>query len=100
LAGILMNLAADEARHAASFFAYAKRHLERSSERAAEVRDALKVLYVWFDDNANTRHPVNEFYARGDGPRFDEIVPRDRIIALIGALVDLPLTTMTDVLGA
>ena len=103
LAGLLRNLAADEARHGASFYAYAKRHLERArdpGEREAHVRDALKVLYVWFEDNANTRHPVNEFYARGDGLPFEEVVPRDRIIALIGTLLDLPLATMTDVLGA
>lgn len=100
LAGILENLAADEARHAASFYAYAKRHLERSTEREADARDALKVLYVWFEDNANTRHPVNEFYARRDGLPFEEVVPRERIIALIGSLLDLPLATMTDVLGA
>jgi DNA-directed RNA polymerase specialized sigma24 family protein len=99
LAGILRNLAGDEARHAASFYAFAKRHLERSEDREADVRDALKVLYLWFEDNSTIRHPVNEFYARADAA-IDRIAPRERIIALVGTLVGLPLEHIADVLGA
>ncbi|MDB4959232.1 MAG: hypothetical protein JWO36_6801 [Myxococcales bacterium] len=103
LAMIVRNLAADEARHAASFYTYARRHLERSSDPDADRRDALKVLYVWFADNEQVRHPVNEFYARNAAIMteldIDPRVPRDRIIQLIGTLLDLPLTADTDLLA-
>ena len=112
LAGIARHLAADEARHAASFYAYARRHLERAErpERDGDRRDAIKVLYLWFSDNERVAHPVNEFYGRhetddavGDAanrPDFEATAPRDRIIRLIGTLVDLPLTGDTDLLAA
>jgi hypothetical protein len=104
LAGIARDLHADEARHAASFYAYARRHLERSRTRDADRRDALKVLYVWFQDNARVAHPVNELYARNEasaqGPDFAATAPRERIIRLIGTLVELPLTGETDLLAA
>lgn len=110
LAGIGRNLAADEARHAASFYAYAQRHLERSRDRTADRRDAVKVLYLWFADNERVAHPVNEFYGRhgdGDGvgdaanrPDFAATAPRERIIQLIGTLVELPLTGASDLLAA
>lgn len=109
LAGIGRLLAADEARHAASFYAYARRLLERSRDPAADRRDAVKVLYLWFADNERVAHPVNEFYGRhgagdtgepGNQPDFAAVVPRERIIRLIGTLVDLPLTGETDLLAA
>jgi hypothetical protein len=110
LAGIARNLAADEARHAASFYAYAQRHLERSADRDADRRDAVKVLYLWFSDNERVAHPVNEFYGRHDGgdgvgdaanrPDFAATAPRERIIRLIGTLVELPLTGESDLLAA
>jgi hypothetical protein len=110
LAGIGRLLAADEARHAASFYAYARRHLERSRDPDADRRDAVKVLYLWFADNERVAHPVNEFYGRHGGqdgvgdrenrPDFAVTAPRDRIIRLIGTLVDLPLTGETDLLAA
>jgi hypothetical protein len=100
LASIARHLAADEARHAASFYAYARRHLDRSTDREADRRDALKVLYVWFKDNEQVRHPVNEFRARNaeamTALSFDPGVPRGRIIELIGTLVGLPLAADTD----
>ncbi|HKE15333.1 MAG TPA: hypothetical protein VKB80_10730, partial [Kofleriaceae bacterium] len=64
LAIIARLLSADEARHAASFYAYARRHLERSRDPEADRRDALKVLYLWFQGNDRVSHPVNEFYGR------------------------------------
>jgi ferredoxin len=110
LAGIGRSLAADEARHAASFYAYARRHLERSRDRDADRRDAVKVLYLWFQDNERVAHPVNEFYGRNEAsagvgedvnrPEFEAVAPRERIIRLIGTLVDLPLTGETDLLTA
>lgn len=109
LAGIGRRLASDEARHAASFYAYARRHLERSRDPESDRRDALKVLYLWFQDNQHVRHPVNEFYGRSERRpevaatmadlQFDRAAPRDRIFAVIGALIDRPLDGEADVLA-
>jgi hypothetical protein len=102
-ASIAQKLAADEARHAASFYAYARRHLERSTDRDADRRDALKVLYLWFQDSDQVRHPVNEFYARNRAViselAFVPTIPRARITQLIGALLDMPLSIETDLLA-
>ncbi len=67
LAGIARHLATDEARHAKSFLAYARRWLERSRDPDSDRMDALKVLYVWFQDNERVKHPVSEFQARSTG---------------------------------
>jgi hypothetical protein len=106
---IARNLAADEARHAASFYCYARRHLERSPDPDADRRDALKVLYLWFQDNQHVRHPVNEFFGRNDGAAdvaqaihelgFDLDTPRDRIFRLVGTLVGIPLDGSSDLLA-
>jgi hypothetical protein len=99
LADIARKLAADEARHAASFYAYAARHLERTRDLDGDRRDVLKVLYLWFQD-PDIRHPVGEFYARNAGPmsemRFDLRVPRERIVELIGTLIGIPLRGDSD----
>jgi ferritin len=109
LAGIAKNLAADEARHAASFYAYAQRQLERSADRDNDRRDAIKVLYLWFSDNDRVSHPVNEFYSRNEGRAdvadtmrglaFDRTAPRARVIELIGTLVGVPLDETSDLLA-
>lgn len=101
LESIAKNLAADEARHAASFYAYSERYLERSCDRDADRRDALKVVYLWFRDHAEVRHPVSEFFARTGEMRSAASVnvpdPRARVLAVIGALIGVPLSSMSDV---
>ena len=103
LASIAQKLSADESRHAASFYAYARRYLERSKERDADRRDAVKVLYLWFQEHANVRHPVSEFLARTDEARarlaLDIGDVRARAFAVVGALVDLPLSEDSDLLA-
>jgi hypothetical protein len=101
LAEITAKLAADEARHAASFYAYARRHLERASDPIADRRDALKVLFVWLHDNDQVRHPVNAMIGRSTehGAALQQSMPRARILDLIGTLVDLPLDETTDLLA-
>lgn len=101
LADIADKLAADEARHAASFYVYAQRYLSRSQDPIADRRDALKVLYVWLQDNGSVRHPVNEVRARAtdDTLPIHDSMPRERIVQLVGALVDLPLNGETDLLA-
>jgi hypothetical protein len=106
---IARHLAGDEARHAASFYAYARRHLERSAEPAADRRDALKVLYLWFSGSALVSHPVNEFYSRNEqraavGETMEQMgfnlaTPRDRIFRLIGTLLDLELDGSVDLVA-
>jgi len=103
LAAIARGLAADEARHAASFYAYAHRYLETSEDRERDRRDAIKVLYLWLEDGASVHHPVNEFYARnGDAMTelaFEPTLPRERITRLIGNLLGLPLTGESSLLA-
>jgi hypothetical protein len=106
---IARHLAGDEARHAASFYAYARRHLERSAQPAADRRDALKVLYLWFSGSALVSHPVNEFYGRNEqraavGETMEQLgfnlaTPRDRIFRLIGTLLDLELDGSVDLVA-
>lgn len=96
LAAIAKNLAGDEARHAATFYAYAQRYLARSRDADADRRDALKVLYLWFQDTV--RHPVSEFISRigGAPPGLDPDELRGRVTSVIGALVGVPLDGETD----
>jgi hypothetical protein len=98
LARIAACLAADEARHCASFYAYAHRHLARARDPDRERRDALKVLFMWFQNNELVGHPVSELFQRYRVP-FDITTVRDRVSRLIGLLVGVELTGSTD-LGA
>jgi hypothetical protein len=100
LSAIATHLSADEARHAASFYAFARRHLERSGDAVGDRRDALKVVYAWFHDNGHVRHPVNEFRVRNVGsPEEPSVIPTDRITELIGTLIGEELATTSDVLA-
>jgi hypothetical protein len=108
LASIARRLAGDEARHAASFFAYAGRHLARSRTPDDDRRDALKILYLWLNGDGAVRHPVNEFYGRsGQRPDVQATlaalgfpgIPRARITRVVGALIGVPLEEQGDVLA-
>lgn len=94
LARIMRYLAADEARHAASFFVYARRFLDRSADRAHDVRDALKVLYLWLD-GGGVKHPVNVHVTAHEQT---QTIPRERLLLLFGELLELPLTESRDIL--
>ncbi len=108
LAGIALNLSNDEARHASSFYAYAKIHLARSQNPERDRRDALKVLYLWFQDNDRVKHPVNEFLGRQAASSADGSYLRHaqqvfgavklRACKRIGKLVGLAIATPEDVL--
>lgn len=56
---IATHLAGDEARHAMGFYAYARRAFERSGGVDQNRLEALKVLHMWLNNNANVQHPVN-----------------------------------------
>lgn len=108
LAKIALNLSNDEARHASSFYSYAKLHLARSPSPDRDRRDALKVLYLWFQENDRVKHPVNEFlnrqiavsrdgaYRRHVGEVFDSV--KARACRRIGKLVGVPISSPEDVL--
>lgn len=102
LASIAQNLAADEARHGASFYAFARRHLERSRDADADRRDALKIAYAWFHDNSHVRHPVNEHRVRSGSELTAKttVIPRDRIVETIGTLLGQHLSTTSDLAAA
>jgi len=101
LARIAAWLAADEARHGATFFRYARRQLERSTDVEAEKLVALKVLYFWLFERSEVQHPVNLF---GDTAHRDPLLasamdsmgldtPRleRRLCGVVGELIELPL---------
>src|SRR5262249_23313608 len=92
------NLAADEARHAASFYAFARKHLERSRDPELDRRDGLKIAYAWFHDNSHVRHPVNEHRVRNGSEltATTTVIPRDRIVQTIGTLLGYELNTTAD----
>ena len=71
---IAKNLAADEARHASSFYLYAKKRLMQSDNPQQERFEALKMLYFWLVSNQNVKHPVALFANKiATGPEFEEL---------------------------
>lgn len=67
LAQLARNIAGDEARHAMSFFVYAKRALEQADNKDAKRVEALKVLHMWLSHNSAVQHPVNTVGLRTSG---------------------------------
>ncbi len=108
---ICMNVGGDEARHAASFYSYAKKRLRRSEDPNKEVLDALKVLDFWITPELNRRvgHPVNLLANRCKAsPLVQEAVPFEAIQASVDSaykracrvfetLLGLELRTVKDV---
>lgn len=64
LQAICRRIATDEARHAASFFRYARRRLEGSADLDRDRLDAVKVLHFWLNESQSVTHPVNQAMAR------------------------------------
>ena len=58
---ITKNLAADEARHASSFYLYAKKRMMQSENPQFDRFEALKVLYFWLVNSQNVKHPFTLF---------------------------------------
>jgi len=108
---IIMNVAGDEARHAAHFYRYAKRRLERSENPTQEKVDALKVLLFWTTPGLNQRvgHPVNMLVNHYKTSALaQEAVPLDalnaavddaykRVRRVFGTLLDLEIRSAEDV---
>jgi ferredoxin len=101
-------IAADEARHAASFLRFARRRLESAEDPARERLDALKVLHFWLNDMQQVTHPINQMLdrLRADATGSDALTTlsfdfgaiKRRVTRMIGLLVDVPLATPDDVL--
>jgi ferredoxin len=103
----VQRLCADEARHGASFFAYAQRALEAAATPDADRQklDALKVLHFWLNIGRDVSHPVNQAMARLErllpalsAPPF--VPPNDRIVQVVGALTGLPMNSAEELQNA
>jgi rubrerythrin len=107
LAELARRIASDEARHAASFFVYAGRQLERAADPDRERLDALKILHLWLSESQNVSHPVNQMMQRAraleasvPGIRTDSDELRSRICTVVGTLTRIPLEAPEQVHGA
>jgi hypothetical protein len=107
---VFKNLGGDEARHAAHFYAFAKKRIEEAEDRREAVRDALKVLYYWLDTKSHV-HPVNLVRHQLSAPEMaSAITPamleevdhraRNRMLAVTSSLVGTPLKSFDDVVAA
>lgn len=102
LAAITQRICADEARHGASFFAFARRALRRSTQPERDRLDALKVLHFWVNESSAVAHPVNETMeklrdVRTQGGILPPYVPPlKRASRLVGLLTGLPLAAPED----
>jgi ferredoxin len=110
LAEIAGFISADEARHAASFFRFARHRLESAEDPARERLDALKVLHFWLNEMQQVTHPVNQMLERLRSDTtgsealsalsFDFGSVKRRVISMVGLLIDAPLRTPEDVFPA
>jgi rubrerythrin len=85
---ICSSIAGDEARHAASFYSFAKRRLQRCDDPKREQIAALKVLEFWTTPGLNERvaHPVNLLANRyKNSPQLHEVVPREQLDSAIAS---------------
>jgi ferredoxin len=108
LAEVARRLAGDEARHAASFFVFARRAIDRARAPDVERLQALKVLYFWLQAADQVEHPVRQFHARVRSDAevaalldamtigYEPIFERAR--QAVSALVDLPIESSAQVL--
>ena len=105
---ICQNLSGDEARHAASFYSFAKKRLSRSDNPKKDKLDALTVLYFWINPALNRRvgHPVN--LSTNADPLIAQAVPHEssraaiaetyrRACRVFGTLLGLELRDAKDV---
>jgi hypothetical protein len=108
LGTLARSIAADEGRHSASFFRYARRRIEGSASPLRERLDAVKVLHLWLNEGEHVAHPVRQTMEKLAPYRdredlqmpLDLSIPRKRITEAVGLLVDLPLSTPEDVARA
>jgi ferredoxin len=105
LRDIARRIAGDEARHAASFFRFARRKLASTPPEIARRDRArgVEVLQAWLGGARPATHPVAQMIERlHEDPdpssldlRFSAI--RARVVRVVGLLLDLPLRHDEDV---
>jgi ferredoxin len=111
LGRIAALIAGDEARHAASFFRFARRRLagEQASERGSlrERARGLEVLHAWLGGAAQVTHPVQQMLERLAATEqakstleLDFHAIRTRVVRVVGLLLDVPLRGVEDVAPA
>jgi ferredoxin len=95
LRAIGKRICADEARHAASFYAYARQAIAQAQDPMRERLDALKVVHFWLNEIEAVSHPVNEMLMkvaqRGDLPLPELENPKERVLRALGRLIGVPL---------
>jgi ferredoxin len=99
-------IAGDEARHAASFFRFARRQLESVPDGGVRERArGLEVLHAWLSNGQSVTHPVQQMLERlaragaGGALDMDYDAIRLRVVRVIGLLLDLPVRRVEDVGG-
>lgn len=105
LAGIARLIAGDEARHAASFFRFARKTLSSVSADVARRERArgLEVLQAWLGGARPATHPVAQMIQRIHESEdrgsldLDFSAVRKRVVHVVGLLLDLPLRDDADV---
>lgn len=107
LAILARRIAGDEARHAASFFRFARKRLEASDRPDRERLDGLKVLQFWLSGSEQVSHPVNQMLQRlsPNALRAASVASSGmtssnfgkRITRLVGLLLGLPIRDPADV---
>jgi hypothetical protein len=104
LARIATFISGDEARHAASFFLFARKALADLPADAARREKArgLEVLHAWLGGVAQSTHPVAEMLERLESSEASDVIPRTssiraRVIRVVGLLLDVPLSGAEDV---
>jgi ferredoxin len=107
LADIARKIAGDEARHAATFFRFARRRLAAESSDVARRDRArgLEVLQAWLGGvQTAMTHPVAQMIKRLEDSDIDNealglgfTAVRVRVVRVIGLLFDLPLQRPDDV---
>ncbi len=104
LARIAEHIARDEARHAATFYRFARKHLMSATPEAARRDRArgVEVLQSWLGGAQTATHPVAEMLERFEdaehgslGLGFGSV--RTRVLRVVGSLLDLPLRREEDV---
>ncbi|HEX2735455.1 MAG TPA: ferritin-like domain-containing protein [Polyangiaceae bacterium] len=110
LKNLALRIAGDEARHAAHFFGYGQRLVERATDLKFERKNALEVLYLWLNTQTRLEHPIGQILhdveatdTFRDGVRQGGFITdqlRDRICALVGDMIGIPLRGKKDVIRA
>ena len=103
LKSITRRIGSDEARHAATFYSYARRRIAAAERPEREILDVLKVLHFWLNESENVTHPVSQTMQKaralqeelGVKPNVDVVIQRS--CRILGELVGIPLHGPEDV---